>query len=238
MTAYVDGPPAAPAMPTAARPPFRPARPETRAPSRAETPAAAWTPYERYVALFPEGLKGDLIAGEAIIDMSITVVHEQIVGFLIQLLGLYVQERGLGIVLGSRTTMRVDDENGYEPDVLFVRHDRLDVLGVKDVRAAVDVAVEIVSPTSGKRDRDTKFEGYQRTGVPEYWLVDPTRRDATFFRLDAAGAYHAVPLAGGVFESETVPGFRLDPQALFADPMPPVLPLLMALLDASADGAA
>ena len=193
-----------------------------------------WTPYDRYVALFPEGMKGDLINGEAVIDMSITVVHEQIVGFLIQLLGLFVQDRNLGIVLGSRTTMKVDDENGYEPDVLFIRADRLGILDVKDAKQAVDVAVEVISPTSGKRDRETKFEGYQRIGVPEYWLIDPIRRSATFFRLDAEGRYRAVPLADGVFESETVPGFRLDPEALFADPMPPVLPLLLALL---ADGA-
>ena len=219
-------------MPATARLPVR------RLP-RAAAPATGWTPYERYVALFPEGMKGDLICGEAIIDMSITVVHEQIVGFLIQLLGLYVQERALGIVLGSRTTMKVDDENGYEPDVLFVRQDRLDVLDEKDVTAPVDVAVEVVSPSSGKRDRDTKFEGYQRIGVPEYWLIDPIRRAAVFYRLDAGGQYRAVALVDGVFESETVPGFRLDPQDLFADPMPSVLPLLMALLARDpAEGAA
>ena len=204
--------------------------PSPRRSRRADAPASEWTPYERYVALFPEGQKGDLISGEAIIDMSITVVHEQIVGFLIQLLGLYVQERTLGIVLGSRTTMKVDDENGYEPDVLFVRADRLHVLDVKDVKAPVDVAVEVVSPTSGKRDRETKFEGYRRIGVPEYWLVDPIRREAAFYRLDDDSQYRAVPLADGVFVSQTVPGFRLDPRALFADPLPPVLPLLLALL--------
>ena len=227
-------------MPTTARPTLRPTRPDPRlAAARAagEPETRSETPYERYRRTMSDGTKGDLIHGEAVIEMSTSARHERIFGFLLSLLGLYVQERGLGEVLGSRTLMKVDDENGYEPDVLFVRADRLGIVGELDVTERVDLAVEIVSKTSRKRDRETKFDGYERLGVPEYWLVDPVRREAVFYRLAADGRYRAVPLAGGVFASETVPGFRLDPEALFADPLPPVLPLLLALLaDAPAAG--
>ena len=197
--------------------------------------APAMTPYERYVAFFPDGMKGDLIDGHAIIDMSTSVLHERLFRFLLTVLHVYTEEKGLGEVFGSRTTMRVDDENGYEPDVLFIRADRLGILDVKDAKAPVDLAVEIVSPSSGKRDRETKFEGYERVGVPEYWLVDPVRREAAFYRLDGepyapGGTYRAVPLAGGVYESGAVPGFRLDPQALFQDPLPSAFSVLRGLL--------
>ncbi len=108
-------------------------------------------------------------------------------------------------------------------------------MDVKDARAPVDLAVEIVSPSSGKRDRETKFEGYQRIGVPEYWLIDPVRREAAFYRLDgepyqAGGVYRAVATAGGQFESAAVEGFRLDPQTLFQDPLPSAFGLLKDLL--------
>ena len=194
------------------------------------------TPYERYVALFPDGMKGDLIDGHAIIDMSTSVLHERLFRFLLTVLHVYTEEKGLGEVFGSRTTMRVDDENGYEPDVLFIRADRLGILDVKDAKAPVDLAVEIVSPSSGKRDRETKFEGYERVGVPEYWLIDPVRREASFYRLDGepyrpGGAYRAAPLTGGVYESGAVEGFRLDPQALFQDPLPSAFALLRSLLE-------
>ncbi len=192
-------------------------------------PRSTLTSYERYCRTFPEGVKGDLIDGEAIIDMSVTKVHEQIQAFLLSILRLYVREKGLGEVLGSKTTMRVDDENGYEPDIFFLREDRLDTFGEKDIRGPVDVAVEIVSPSSGKRDRVTKFDGYERVGVSEYWLVDPERREAAFYRLEE-GAYRAVPLTNGVFESEAVPGFRLDPQVLFRDPLPSEFEVLQRLL--------
>ena len=193
------------------------------------------TPYERYVAFFPDGMKGDLIDGNAVIDMSTSVLHEDLFRFLLTVVGVYADEKALGKVLGSRTTMRVDDENGYEPDVLFIRADRLDILDFKDARAPVDLAVEIVSPSSGKRDRETKFEGYQRVGVPEYWLIDPERREAAFYRLDGepyqpGGAYRAAPLADGLYESHALPGFRLDPQALFQDPLPSAFGVLKGLL--------
>ena len=231
--------------------PDAPARPASRPVPRAAAPAAApaavpeMTTYERYVAFFPDGMKGDLIDGEAVIDMSTSVLHERLFGFLFTVLKIYAEEKGLGEVFGSRTTMRVDDENGYEPDVLFIRADRLSILDLKDAKAPVDLAVEIVSPTSGKRDRETKFEGYERVGVPEYWLIDPVRREAAFYRLDGeayqpGGAYRAVALtgvvpggvAGGVFESEAVPGFRINPQALFADPLPSAFAVLRDLLAA------
>ncbi len=198
--------------------------------------AREMTPYERYVAFFPDGMKGDLIDGHAIIDMSTSVLHERLFRFLLFVLHGYTEEKGLGEAFGSRTTMRVDDKNGYEPDVLFIRADRLHILDVKDAKAPVDLAVEIVSPSSGKRDRETKFEGYERIGVPEYWLIDPVRREAAFYRLDGepyqpGGTYRAVALADGRFESQAVAGFRLDPQSLFADPLPSALGVLRDLLD-------
>ena len=216
-------------MPTAAPHPAR----SPRSPDVSDE----MTPYERYVAVFPDGMKGDLIDGNAVIDMSITILHERLFKLLLILLEGYSEAKGLGEVFGSKTTMRVDDENGYEPDVLFIRSDRLGILDVKDAKAPVDLAVEIVSPSSGKRDRETKFEGYERVGVPEYWLVDPVRREASFYRLDGepyapGGAYRAVPLADGVFVSAAVEGFRLDPQALFQDPLPSAFGLLRELLEA------
>ena len=231
-------------MPVASRPTPRPARLGPRAAVLTAASASASvdvrdeTPYECYLRTLPDGLKGDLIHGEAVIEMSASVAHELIFGFLYTLLRLYAEERGLGVVLGSRTLMKVDDENGYEPDLLFVRADRVGIIGDVDVTERVDLAVEIVSRTSGRRDRETTFAGYERLGVPEYWLIDPLRGEAAFYALDETGIYRALPLAGGVFASREIPGFRLDPQLLFGETLPSVLPLLTALLTGAASDAA
>jgi Uma2 family endonuclease len=47
------------------------------------------------------------------------------------------------------------------------------------------LAVEIVSPGSGRRDRFAKRVLYQRQGVEAYWVIDPERREAEWWTPDA-----------------------------------------------------
>ncbi len=57
-----------------------------------------------------------------------------------------------------------------QPDIVVVCEiDKLDKSGCK---GAPDLVVEIISPGSGKRDRKTKRDLYEKHGVREYWLVD------------------------------------------------------------------
>ncbi len=199
--------------------------------------AAPLTPYEDYRRRFSNGEKGNLINGRAILEISASIRHQRIEAFLLGLLRGFVQAKGLGEVLASRVLVKIDERNGYEPDVLFVRKERLNIIGEQDVKEAPDLVVEIASRATRKDDRGPKFDGYERLGVPEYWLLDPERREADFFRLEdteAGPAYRAVALdGGGVFHSAAVPGFRLDPQMLFADPLPSEWDVLRALLEAA-----
>jgi Uma2 family endonuclease len=49
-----------------------------------------------------------------------------------------------------------------------------------------------VSPESVGCDGGDKFVEYEQAGVQEYWLVDPRRKIAEFYRLDAQGRYQTV----------------------------------------------
>ena len=46
-------------------------------------------------------------------------------------------------------------------------------LNEKNLQGAPDLAVEILSPSTRSRDERLKRNVYERTGVQEYWLVDP-----------------------------------------------------------------
>lgn len=71
----------------------------------------------------------------------------------------------------------------YELDVLLSEKDivRPDILVVcdinkltdKNVNGAPDLIVEILSPSTAKRDRILKYELYKKNEVKEYWIVDP-----------------------------------------------------------------
>ena len=75
-----------------------------------------------------------------------------------------------------------DVDTMVEPDITVVCDpSKLDERGCK---GAPDMVVEILSPSTQRHDRFTKFSLYQRAGVREYWIVDPDSRTAQSFILE------------------------------------------------------
>jgi len=60
-----------------------------------------------------------------------------------------------------------------QADIVFVRTERLGIVGEVYVEGAPDLLVEILSPSNGLYDRREKMQAYQEAGVVEYWIVDP-----------------------------------------------------------------
>jgi len=81
-----------------------------------------------------------------------------------------------------------DVDTMLEPDISVVcDHSKLDDSGCK---GAPDLVMEILSPSTRRHDRLTKFNLYQRAGVREYWIVDPTDKSILVFVLED-GRYSA-----------------------------------------------
>jgi len=89
---------------------------------------------------------------------------------------------------------------------------------------APDLVVEILSPSTSRKDTEVKRRLYERHGVREYWIVDPGNRYILVFLLDDKGAYPEEPAlyAIGVrperplLECTVLSGFTLDLVELFA----------------------
>ncbi|EKX65775.1 Uma2 family endonuclease [Streptomyces ipomoeae] len=72
-------------------------------------------------------------------------------------------------------TMVLDRRNGPEPDICVVRAEAVTSREQTRFQAAdVLLAVEVVSPDSEARDRDTKPHKYAAAGIPHFWLVEPS----------------------------------------------------------------
>ncbi len=202
-------------------------------PRRAARPAAQQTEpitFDQYVARDDER-KSDLIDGYIRYDDMPTIQHEDIFAFLLMVMRGYARRKDLGLVLGSRTKVRVAGRAGYEPDILFVRKERAHIVGRLHLSEAPDLAVEIVSPTSATRDYQTKRAGYERIGTREYWIIDPQQDEARFFRLGTDGFFAEVtPESGEEYHSSVLPGFHFTPSLLFADELPDELDTLNTLL--------
>ena len=75
-----------------------------------------------------------------------------------------------------------DVDTMVEPDISVVcDSSKLDDIGCK---GAPDLVMEILSPTTQRHDRFTKFNLYQQAGVQEYWIVDPASKSVQVFVLD------------------------------------------------------
>ena len=74
-----------------------------------------------------------------------------------------------------RLNADTQDNTVVQPDILVVC-DELKRKGGKGVVGAPDFIAEILSPSTSRHDRVTKFNLYQRSGVREYWIVDPDEK--------------------------------------------------------------
>jgi Uma2 family endonuclease len=160
------------------------------------------------------------VDGEMVPMVGVTDEHDRVTTFLLHLLVSWVDLRGLGRVLKEPFNVKLGGGGrpGRSPDIGFLSNDHLPRLREKNVDGALDVAVEVVSPGSRGTDRGDKYAEYEAAGVTEYWLIDPERRVAEFYRLGVGERYELMPVTDGVFRSGVVDGFWLRVSWLWEQP--------------------
>jgi Uma2 family endonuclease len=199
---------------------------------RLETdPPTAPVSFEEFLAWAPDDVQAEWVDGDVLIMSPASTEHQRLHGFLFTLLRLFVERHQLGEVFSAPFLMRLPARpSGREPDIVFLATEHADRLTETYLDGPADLVVEIVSPESAARDRGEKLIEYEVAGIPEYWLIDPTRREIWFYRRGADQRYHAAPLEpDGKYRSTVLPGFHLPVACLWQRPLPPVLELLQQL---------
>jgi Uma2 family endonuclease len=191
--------------------------------------------FEDFCFLVKEDQKADLIDGVIYMASPDNTDANELFMWLGGLLDLYVEENDLGKVYGSRVAFRLDDYNGPEPDIAFVRKDRLNRVARGHVKGGPDLAVEIVSPDSVQRDYEKKRKLYERAKVREYWIVDELEQRVTLLRLGPGGKYREVRPRKGELHSQAVPGFWIRTAWLWQQPRPKRVAVLKEMLERSAE---
>src|SRR5688572_971451 len=107
--------------------------------------------FEEFIDLF-DGREEmvELINGEVIVEMGALLDHEMLIGWLLSILKVYADDHDLGIVLGSRTPVRIHEFSGRLPDVLFVRADRMSIVQQRAIYGPPDLIIEVRSPGARK----------------------------------------------------------------------------------------
>jgi Uma2 family endonuclease len=171
--------------------------------------------------LFPDdGQRHELIDGEHYVSPSPVMRHQRIITRLLYAIYNHLQANPVGEVFVAPFTTILSNYDVVEPDLLYVSNERRHVLAKGDwVRGAPDLVIEVLSPSTRKRDETIKRQAYERTGVDEYWLVDPERIAITIHRRDGNRFVRAADLtraAGDVLVTPLIPGLELALTTLLA----------------------
>jgi Uma2 family endonuclease len=141
---------------------------------------------------------------------------------LISWTGFYTVETP-GVDGGCHSTLRLDERNEPQPDVLLMiepssgGRTRIDD---DDFVANAPDWIGEVTATSASYDLHVKLDVYRRHGVREYVVWRVFDREIDWFVL-RGGQYERLPLSeDGLYRSEFFPGLWLDPQALIAEDLP------------------
>ena len=132
------------------------------------------------------------------------------------LLSHHIDQRGLGAVMtAGGFKLATNPDTVREPDVAFVRGERISGTGVPDGfwPGPPDLAVEIRSPGDRASEIFAKVQEYLNRGVRVVWIVDPASRTVSVHRA------HTPPVtldADGVLDGgDVVAGFRCEVQRIF-----------------------
>jgi Uma2 family endonuclease len=184
--------------------------------------------FEEFLKQYDSGF-AEWVNGKVISMSPVSLQHQDISQFLVFILDAYVRQHKLGKVTSAPYQMRLT-ASSREPDIIFVATEHLGRLKNTYLDGSADLAVEIVSPESGGRDRGEKFYEYEAAGIPEYWLIDPQRQRAEFYQLSADGLYQLQLIeASGKYRSKVVAGFWLNTLWLWQSPLPDALSILREL---------
>ncbi|MBB4634594.1 Uma2 family endonuclease [Longimicrobium terrae] len=146
-------------------------------------PARRGWSYAEFRRLPDDGNRYEVIDGELFVTPSPLTIHQKIVGRIFAAIEAFCEEHGAGTVLFAPCDVIFGEGDYLEPDLVFVRRDREEIIGERGIEGPPDLVVEVLSESTAMRDRGIKRDRYAGYGVPEYWIVDSDAKAIEVYRL-------------------------------------------------------
>ena len=164
-----------------------------------------------YLAL-PDEPRCELLYGRFVLMHSPVLRHQLVVSRLIAFF-MEFADAHQGVAIVAPMDVRLADHSVVQPDILYVSPENKGVLHDR-VRGAPDLVVEVLWPSTARRDLGEKLKLYGESGIREYWVVDPVGRAFEFLIADAGG-FRVATADAEVYRSPAIEGLELDIDAFW-----------------------
>lgn len=139
-------------------------------------------------ALPDDGERYELLDGVIYQVNPPSTKHQQVILALANWL-YRAQHAGYGRGFVAPVGLIFNDRTRVEPDALFIRAGREEIITEQAIVGVSDLIVEVISPSSRTHATTIKYQPYARARVPHYWLIDPDAETVTVHDLASTGGY-------------------------------------------------
>lgn len=174
--------------------------------------------YQDYLELpEEEGFHYEILDGELIKEAAPNVVHQRVSRRLQRMLEDYFWEVDPeGEVFDAPLDVTIFETNVVQPDLLYIAGKEKDIVEYARVDGPPTLVVEILSPSTQRKDRVKKMQLYQKVSVQHYWLVDPDNKLLECFALrDSLYTLVASGMDEDIVKHPSFAGLSVDLAALF-----------------------
>ena len=167
-----------------------------------------WT-YADYCRIPADRFRHEIIDGRHFVTLSPSTNHQAVsirLGYESMRL---IEKKALGRVFTAPLDVHLGRGTVVQPDLVVILGRNHAIIGDKKVTGVPDLLIEILSPSTKRRDRKKKFARYERAGVREYWIVDPEAHVVEQYFL-RSGKYGAPTVSGKRVRLRILRGIEID----------------------------
>lgn len=148
-----------------------------------------------------------------------SVNHNRVAGNIYHIFRNYLKGKSCE-AFGDGVDVFLTEKDNIIPDAMIICNK--DIIKPDGIHGVPDLIVEVLSPGTAKHDRGYKKDLYERTGVKEYWIADPTMRSIEAYILSQGkyvldGFYGIFPDIPDVLEWERQESKKEIPVSLYDD---------------------
>jgi len=158
----------------------------------------------------------EIFNGELLMVPAPSTDHQEISGNIGFLIWSFVKQKGLGKVFNAPVDVVFDDDEVFQPDIIFIKSENQSIIGKNAIQGVPDLIVEIVSPSSTFYDTIEKKDIYRKYGVKEYWIIFPDEKVIEVLSLEK-GEYleFCKSKKEGIVKSKILEGLEINSKDVF-----------------------